>query len=118
MSKGKHWMHHGTGTRLYNCWQAMRNRASGKHSVNSRKWYLDKGIIVCEEWQTDFIAFRDWSLQHGYDDFKTLDRIYSCRGYNPNNCEWVSLKENVRRAKQDIWRRIDNFPIEALWGDV
>lgn len=40
----------------------------------------------------------EWALTHGYDDSLTIDRIDSKKGYEPENCEWVTKSENSRRA--------------------
>jgi hypothetical protein len=100
---------------LYVAWRGMLARTDGTHGVLSRRWYLDKGIIVCEAWK-DFRAFRNWALANGYREGLTLDRIFSWRGYAPSNCEWITRSENTRRARQDIWRRYETCPIEMLWG--
>lgn len=107
--------HGDTGTKLWISWNNMRRRCAGTHDQKSRKWYFLRGITVCDEWST-YEAFRDWALSHGYQENLTLDRIFSCRGYSPDNCEWVTRGENTRRAKEDVWRRYDTTPIEMLWG--
>jgi hypothetical protein len=60
-------------------------------------------VRLCDEWN-DFAAFRDWSYAHGYEDPKpgqtkgdmmSIDRIDSNKSYSPDNCRWVSLRQNV-----------------------
>jgi hypothetical protein len=91
----------------------MMQRTRGTGSPRNRRWYA--GVKVCDQWQT-FEPFRDWALANGYEPGLSLDRKYTCRDYEPRNCEWVSRSENSRRGAQDIWRRYDTTPIEALWG--
>ena len=50
-----------------------------------------KGINVCEAW-SEYEQFRSWSLENGYNDSLTLDRIDGDKGYTPENCRWVSMK--------------------------
>ena len=54
-----------------------------------------KGVDICEEWENDYLSFREWALKNGYSDELTIDRIDNSKGYNPNNCRWVSIKEQA-----------------------
>jgi len=71
-------------------------------------WGCDCGRVgisdICAEWQT-FPPFYDWAMANGYADDLTIDRKYSCRGFSPENCEWVTESENSRRAQQNVWRQ-------------
>jgi hypothetical protein len=107
--------HNLSDSRLYAIWRGMKSRTGGTQGWRGRRYYVDKGIELCAEWQA-FKPFYDWSVANGYADGLTIDRIYSCRGYNPQNCEWVTKAENSRRAHQDLWRQYDNTPLEMLCG--
>lgn len=100
-------VHGGTGTRLFGIWSGMRERCYGNDKDHA-KWYRDKGIRVCEEWES-FEAFRDWSLAHGYKeqapdtplkDRMSIDRIDPEKGYSPENCQWITFSENSVRRNQ------------------
>lgn len=62
-----------------------------KHPFYAR--YGGRGISVCLEWKKRK-AFKEWALQSGYSETLTLDRVDNDRGYSPENCRWVSIKEN------------------------
>ena len=56
--------HGGRGTRLYNIWKGIKKRCNNQAATNYA-FYGGRGIRVCTEWETDFVAFRDWALTHG-----------------------------------------------------
>lgn len=85
-------------TRLYRIWSGIRDRCINNHK--SAKTYKEKGICICEEW-SDFTVFRKWSLDNGYTDDLTIDRLNINGNYEPNNCEWVTREENTRRQVAD-----------------
>ena len=69
----------------------MKDRCYNPHNS---KWsiYGGRGIKICDEWKSDFLAFREWSLSHGYADNLSIDRIDSDKGYSPENCRWADAK--------------------------
>ena len=79
----------------------------------SYRWYGDKGIKVCQEWLNNPKSFEEWAMQNGYADNLTIDRIDATKNYCPDNCRWIPLKENVRRAGKVNWITINN---ETLTG--
>jgi membrane protein required for beta-lactamase induction len=74
----------------------MKRRCSEKSTKN----YLAKGIKVCAQW-LDYEVFRQWALAHGYKSHLTIERVRSAGDYEPDNCEWITLGENARRAQAD-----------------
>ena len=80
---------------LYTKWQGMKRRCKGTNP-NDKHSYIDKGISVCEEWANNPVAFCEWAISHGYKKGLELDRIDNDKGYSPENCRWVSHKENCR----------------------
>lgn len=103
-----HYKHGGarrTGkVRLYRIWQNIKKRCN-KPNHPDYKYYGAKGISLCDEWQDDFEAFRDWALSNGYQDNLTIDRINSRGDYKPDNCQWLSLSENVSKAQRELAER-------------
>ena len=87
-------IHGGARTRLYNIWAGMKQRCYDKKDPSYEK-YGKKGITVCNEWIYDYPTFRDWSLNNGYDDSLSIDRIDNSKGYSPDNCRWSTIKEQA-----------------------
>ena len=83
-----------TGTRLYREWRRMLNRCVTTNEKN-KKYYLDKGITVCEEWKSNFESFHKWAMDNGYNDNLTLDRINNNLGFSAED-----RIENIRRIAE------------------
>lgn len=98
----KHSITHGMSkTRLYDIWSGMKARCYNRKS-SCYSNYGSRGIEVCEAWRDDFMNFYDWSMEHGYSEELSIDRINVNGNYEPNNCRWATKKEqscNTRRTK-------------------
>ncbi|GHV06419.1 hypothetical protein FACS1894217_05060 [Clostridia bacterium] len=79
-------------TRLYKIYVNMKSRCYNPKSTRFYSWG-GKGITICNDWLEDFKKFYDWSMQNGYSEDLTIDRIDSDKGYSPENCRWVTVKE-------------------------
>lgn len=90
--------HGGEGTRLYRIWVMMRSRCRDITRIN----YHGRGISVCNEWN-DFVAFRNWALKNDYEDNLSIDRIDNELGYNPDNCRWLSMADQQRNKRNNIY---------------
>ena len=103
-------------TRLYHCWKSMNERCWP--SSPKRKYYAEKGITICEEWKNPAV-FCKWALDNGYGDDLTLDRIDNNGNYEPQNCRWVTQKQQVRNRSTNI--RVElNGETRCLqeWGEL
>lgn len=92
-------------TKLYGVWCTMRNRCYNKNT----KSYVDygaKGVRVCDEWNTRYEFFRDWSLANGYKEGLEIDRIDYEGDYTPENCRWVTRKVNANNKRGNIYLTI------------
>ena len=92
----KHGLHK---TRLYRIYQSMMTRCG--HTGTRHKWamyYQDEGIKVCQEWHNRETFFV-WALANGYTDELEIDRIDNRKGYQPDNCRWVTHKQNQNNRR-------------------
>ena len=97
------------GTSLYSVWHSMKQRCENTNNP-SFKWYGAKGIKVCDEWR-EFDKFAEWAYANGFTDRigaaraerLSIDRIDSSKGYNPENCRWITVHENTIRATKARW---------------
>ena len=89
----------GKRIRLYRIWLNMKNRCSNPKLLCS-KYYYDKGIKVCDEWENSYIKFKEWALNNGYKNNLQIDRIDSNGNYSPENCQWLTAAQNTRKSSQ------------------
>lgn len=76
----------------YNILDAIKQRCYNKNS-KAYIYYGAKGISVCDEWLNSYESFCLWADNNGYKDGLTIDRINVNGNYEPNNCRFVTKKE-------------------------
>ena len=88
-------------TRIYSIWCDMKKRCNNPKCKNYIR-YGANGITVCSEWNDNFVAFYEWSMKNGYKNGLTLDRIKNDKGYSPDNCRWVTMREQNNNRANNI----------------
>lgn len=80
-------------TRLIKIYNGMKARCYNIKSI-SYKYYGKRGIKICKRWldkEKGFERFYKWSINNGYKDGLTIDRINNKKNYTPQNCRWVDM---------------------------
>ena len=115
--------HGGKKERLYAVWRSMKDRC-----LNPNNKYYDRyggrGISIYHEWM-DYAQFRDWAFSSGYDKNApyrvcTIDRIDNDRDYCPDNCRWVTQKEqdNNRSSNHIITNSSGESKTLSEWSAI
>ncbi len=86
-------------TAIYNSWRSIVQRCTN-HEHNQYKDYGGRGITVCERW----LKFQNFLEDMGEPPPKhSINRIENNEGYCPNNCEWITTKENNRNKRNNLF---------------
>lgn len=100
--------HGESSTFLWKRWSSMRMRCR-----HNKKYYVDRGITVCKEWE-DFDNFKkdmeksfiEHSKLNGVEN-TTLERIDSNKGYYLANCTWATFAEQNQNTRKPY--KITNY---------
>lgn len=109
--------HTWTNKRIARIFRGMIARCYNTNDKDYR-WYGAKGVIIDPEWLHNPSSFEKWALANGYQDNLTIDRIDSNKGYCPDNCRWMSLEENSRRAGNVNWLTVNGITLTGRqWAE-
>ena len=96
--------HGKSNTRLYRTWSAMKQRCFNPND-SEYKNYGGRGITVSGEW-IEFEQFYKWAVKSGYKQNLTIDRIDVNGHYEPNNCKWSTLVEQMNNKRNNVTANI------------
>lgn len=84
--------------------------------------YGGRGIQVCDEWQDKEFGFENfykWSMENGYKDGLTIDRIDNDGDYSPDNCRWIDAKKQANNKRNNVYVEIDGVThTVSEWAEI
>lgn len=103
-SKQSNTTHNKSNTRLYRIYYSLKRRCYKATSKDYNN-YGERGITIYDKWlgKKGFINFYNWSIENGYSDELTIDRIDVNGNYEPNNCRWVTPMINSNNKRNNVY---------------
>lgn len=93
--------HQDSRTPIYIVWEEMKKRClTPNKNRQGYHRYKGRGITICEEWKNSYLAYKAWALANGYQEGLQIDRINNDKGYGPDNCRFVTPKENCNNQSK------------------
>lgn len=90
-------------TKIYSVYIAMKQRCYNKQSI-PYKYYGGRGIKICDEWldeENGFINFYNWSINNGWKEGLSIDRINTNADYKPDNCRWTNSLTQMNNTRRN-----------------
>ena len=108
--------HGGYKDSLYVVWNSKRERCYNSRYYNYIN-YGGRGIKISPAWK-EYQDFKVWAISSGYKKGLHIDRINNDGNYEPENCRWVTCKENSRNKRNTIYLTYNgNTKPLADWAD-
>jgi hypothetical protein len=100
--QGGCWRHGLSDSRRETIYEKMKARCQNPRDKRFAR-YGGRGIQICQEWRGSPAAFYKWALANGYADHLQLNRRNNDKDYGPENCNWVTVKEQQNNRSNNIW---------------
>jgi len=110
-SAAKRIKHNQCNTPEYKVWAKIIQRCRNPNDAAYPR-YGGRGINVCDEWANSFIAFYTDMGKKPSGKYE-LDRVDNNGNYTPENCQWVSHKENSRNTKHSKRWYLDGIEYQS-----
>lgn len=106
--------HGDTESILYSKWCGIKRRCLNKNDSHYKD-YGKRGIKICNDW-LEYEPFKKWAINNGYNDNLTIDRIDNDGNYEPNNCRWITMKEQASNKRNTIYIKYNgiDYPLTIL----
>ena len=106
-----------TNKRIKHIFSGMKKRCYDRKNKNY-KFYGAKGIKIYDGWLSNPQSFERWSLEIGYEENLTIDRIDSSKDYSPDNCRWVTFIDNSRYKSTTRMIEVAGYSLTGRqWAD-
>lgn len=99
--------HHLSNHPLYWVWRSVKARCYNPKAKGYER-YGGNGVIMCDEWLSDFKAFYDWCMANGWQKRLQLDKDIKAKElglipnlYSPDRCSIVTPKRNSNSRKSN-----------------
>lgn len=112
-----------SGTRQYKIWIDMKTRCDNPNNKSFIR-YGGRGITYCEGWES-FQGFWE-DMGESYFENATIERKDNSKGYNPENCTWITIQEQClnrtkintfkQRTKESYSRKVTSDDI-SIFGE-
>lgn len=96
---------------LYKTWKGIKKRCYNANEKNFKSYGGD-GVVVCEEWLSDYQKFMDWALANGWKPGLQVDKdiLYAKKFgtktgkiYSPEFCCIVTPKQNSNQRSDSLF---------------
>lgn len=111
-------LHNATHTKEYKTWCTIKSRC---YDINNKEYkdYGGRGIKVCERWlKSPDIFIKDMGEKPEPKEDYSIDRIDVNGDYSPENCRWVTRKEQANNTTKNVLIKF-NGKIQTLkqWSE-
>jgi hypothetical protein len=99
--------------REYFIWKGIIRRCTDP-KCKEFQWYGAKGITVCKRWLESFDNFLS-DLGPRPSPAHSIDRINTYGNYEPENCRWATMKQQVENRRNIHWITFNGETMPLKW---